>query len=194
MRSTFRLLASVKPGRFLEPGNPTGLTGLFNHPAPRSTLIYLYSATLDKLKALPDTSVYRQSAEALTQRRLKIVEAVKAEGYDAWAERARNKLAEHPEVFNTPEGGVDHDEEKHVKTVRHGRSFVSTRLQEEPDDRLEEWDGEEVGPPELEGTRTREERADQKVVGMKRPGSDEKTVTWEAEPPLDASQCVLSPA
>lgn len=194
MRSTFRLLASVKPGRFLEPGNPTGLTGLFNHPAPRSTLIYLYSATLDKLKALPDTSVYRQSAEALTQRRLKIVEAVKAEGYDAWAERARNKIAEHPEVFNTPEGGVDHDEEKHVKTVRHGRSFVSTRLQDEPDERLEEWDGEEVGPPELEGTRTREERADQKVVGKKRPGSDEKTVIWEAEPPLDASQCVFSPA
>jgi NADH dehydrogenase (ubiquinone) 1 alpha subcomplex subunit 5 len=190
MRSTFRLLASVKPGRFLEPGSPTGLTGLFNHPAPRSTLIYLYSATLEKLKALPDTSVYRQSAEALTQHRLKIVEAVKAEGYDAWAERANKKIAEHPEVFNTPEGGVAHEEGKHIQVVRHGRSFVSTRLKDEPDERLEEWDGEEVGAPELEGTRTTEERAGQKVVGMKRPGSDEKTVTWEQEPPLEASQYV----
>lgn len=191
MRSTIRLLASVKPGRFLEPGNPTGLTGLFNHPAPRSTLIYLYSATLDKLKTLPASSVYRQSTESLTRHRLKIVQAIKPEGYDAWAERANKKIAEHPEVFNTPLGGVDHDEGKHMKTVRDGRSFVSTKLQDEPDERLEEWDGEEVGAPELEGTRTREERADQKVLGMERPGSDEKTVTWEAEPALEASQYVL---
>ena len=193
MRSTLRLLANVKPGRFLEPGNPTGLTGLFNHPAPRSTLIYLYSATLSKLKALPESSVYRQSIESLTRHRLKIVEAVKPEGYDVWAEKARRKIAEHPEVFNTPEGGVDHEEGKHIKTVRDGRSFVSTRLQDEPDERLEEWDGEEIEAAELEGTRTREERADQKVVGMKRPGSDEKTVTWEAEPPLEASQYVAWP-
>jgi NADH dehydrogenase (ubiquinone) 1 alpha subcomplex subunit 5 len=105
MRSTFRLLASVKPGRFLESGSPTGLTGLFNHPAPRSTLIYLYSSTLDKLKALPESSVYCQSTESLTRHRLKIVEAVKPEGYDAWAERAKKQIAEHPEVFNTPEEG-----------------------------------------------------------------------------------------
>lgn len=118
------------------------------------------------------------------------MEAVKAEGYDAWAERATKKIAENPEVFNTPEGGVDHEEGKHIRIVRDGRSFVSTRLKDEPDERLEEWDGEEVGAPELEGTRTTEERAGQKVVGMKRPGSDEKTVTWEHEPPLEASQYV----
>lgn len=190
MRSTFRLLASVKPGRYLEPGNPTGLTGLFTHPAPRSTLLYLYSSTLDKLKSLPETSVYRQSTESLTRHRLKLVEAVKPEGYDAWAERAKKQIAEHPEVFNTPEGGVDHDEGKQVKSIHDGRSFVTTQLQDEPDERVEEWDGEKVGAPELEGPRTTAERADQKILGMKRPGSDSKTVTWEPEPPLEANQYV----
>ena len=190
MRSTFRLLASVKPVRFLEPGSPTGLTGLFNHPAPRSTLIYLYSSTLDKLKGLPETSVYRQSTESLTRHRLKILEAVKPEGYDAWAERAKKRIAEHPDVFNTPLGGVDHEEGKHVKTTHDGRTFVTTQLQDEPDERLEEWDGEAIEAPELEGTRTRAERAGQKDVAVERPGSDAKTVTWEPEPPLDTNQYV----
>ncbi len=190
MRSTFRLLATVKGARFLEPGSPTGLTGLFNHPAPRSTLIYLYSATLDRLKTLPETSVYRKSTEALTQHRLKIIESFKPEGYDAWAVRAKKTIAEHPEVFNTPEGSVPHEGGKHLKAERDGRLFISTALREETDERLEEWDGEPVGAPELEGTRSTEERADQKVLGMERPGSDEKTVTWEPEPPLDASQYV----
>ena len=191
MRSTVRLLANVKPGRFLEAGTPTGLTGLFTHDAPRSTLVYVYTSTLDKLKALPETSVYRQSAESLTKHRLKIVESVKPPGYDEWAEKAKATIAAHPDVFNTPEGGVDHEGGtfgKHVKSVKQGRTFVATQNQQEPDEREEEWDGETVGAAVLEGPRSAAERADLKDIGRVRPGSDQKTITWEPEPPLEASQ------
>ncbi|KAI9821308.1 MAG: hypothetical protein M1827_004044 [Pycnora praestabilis] len=191
MRGTIRLFARVKPGRFLEPNTPTGLTGLFTHPAPRSTLIYLYSSTLDKLKHLPEASVYRQSTESLTRHRLKVVESIKPEGYDAWADRAKKQIAEHPEVFNTPTGGVDHEggsSGKHVKNVRDGRSFVTTELGDEPDERLEEWDGQTLEEPQLEGPKTTAERASQDDIGLRRPGTDRKTLHWEPEPPLDKSQ------
>ncbi|MCJ1485551.1 hypothetical protein MMC06_005726 [Schaereria dolodes] len=188
MRHTLRLLASVKPGRYLEPGNPTGLTGLFTHQAPRSSLIYLYSSTLDKLKTLPDSSAYRQSVEALTAHRLKIVEAIEPAGYEQWCEAATAQIAEHPEVFNTPEGGVDHDGGKNKKSVHNGRTFVTTQLPQETDERIEEWDGEKVEEPELEGTRNTKERADQVLLGRERPGSDTKTVEWKPEPPLEATQ------
>merc|ERR1712093_219624 len=101
MRRSLRQLAAVKPSRFLEAGSPTGLTGLFTHNAPRSTLLYLYSSTLEKLKAFPESSLYRQSTEALTKHRMAIVSAVEPEGYKAWAEKARQTIKEHPEVFNT---------------------------------------------------------------------------------------------
>ena len=101
MKNTLRLLAAVKPGRYLEAGNPTGLTGLFTHPAPRSTLLYLYGATLDKLKAFPDHSVYRQSTEALTKHRMNIIESIKPEGYDEWAKKAAEKLEKYPEAFQS---------------------------------------------------------------------------------------------
>ena len=188
MRSASRLLASVKPGRYLEPGIPTGLTGLFTHNAPRSTLIYLYSSTLDKLKAIPESSVYRQSAESITHHRLKIVESIKPEGYDEWAKAAKEQLAAHPEVFNTPKGGVKHDKGKHTRSVHDGRTFVTTQLPKQPDERVEEWDGETDEGPVLEGVRTTAERADQKLLGMERPGSDTKTVEWKLEPSLEASQ------
>merc|ERR1711964_775632 len=110
MRRSLRQLAAVKPSRFLEAGSPTGLTGLFTHNAPRSTLLYLYSSTLVKLKAFPESSLYRQSTEALTKHRMAIVSAVEPEGYKAWAEKARQTIKEHPEVFNTAEGSVAHDE------------------------------------------------------------------------------------
>ena len=92
MRRTFRLLASVKPARYLEAGTPTGLTGLYTHPSPRSTLLFLYSSTLDQLKAVPQHAVYRQCVEALTKHRMSIVEATVPPGYDEWAARARRIL------------------------------------------------------------------------------------------------------
>ncbi|KAI9812841.1 MAG: hypothetical protein M1832_006462 [Thelocarpon impressellum] len=190
MRPSARLLAALKPARFLTPNAPTGLTGLYTHAAPRSTLVYLYSSTLDALKPLPESSVYRKSTEALTRHRLALVEATKPPGYDEWAARARKTVEEHPDVFSTPAGGVEHDGGRHVKSERAGRRFVTTKLAQQPDERLEEWDGEPVGAPELEGTRTTAERADQIVLGRARPGVDLKQVEWEAEPSLEASQCV----
>ncbi|ANZ73459.1 BA75_00686T0 [Komagataella pastoris] len=56
-------------------GNPTGLTGLFQHPSPRPTLITLYKATLKNLEEkIPKESVYRTAVEAFTKERLSIVE------------------------------------------------------------------------------------------------------------------------
>jgi NADH dehydrogenase (ubiquinone) 1 alpha subcomplex subunit 5 len=188
MRRTSRLLAAVKPARYLEAGTPTGLTGLFTHAAPRPTLIYLYSSTLDKLKQLPESSVYRQSTEALTKNRLKIINSVVPAGLDEWSAKAKKIIAEHPEVFNTPEGGVDYDKGRHLKETFDGRSFVTTKLDMDLDDTVNEWDGEEDLGPELEGTRSTAERKGQSVLGMKRPGEDEKQIKWDPEPPLSADQ------
>lgn len=56
-------------------GNPTGLTGLYQHPNPRPVLIKLYNATLKRLdEKFPKDSVYRQSVEELTKARLAVVE------------------------------------------------------------------------------------------------------------------------
>ena len=91
MRPTLRLLAAVKPTH-LTPNAPTGLTGLRNHPYPRYALVDLYSRTLAALQTLPDTSVYRQSCEALTKHRLSIVESVKPLGYDEWATATKKRV------------------------------------------------------------------------------------------------------
>lgn len=56
-------------------GNPTGLTGILQHPNPRPALISLYKATLTELsEKFPADSIYRQSVENLTKSRLAIVE------------------------------------------------------------------------------------------------------------------------
>lgn len=94
MRSALRLLA-----RYLEPNAPIGLTGLTTHPSPRPTLIHVYRQTLEKLKAFPETSVYRQSTEALTRHRLQIIKSTKPPGFDAWFERAKETIAKNPEHF-----------------------------------------------------------------------------------------------
>src|ERR1700712_128376 len=96
MRATARLFAAVSQSapRHLKPGNPTGLTGLLTHPAPRSALIYLYSSVLSKLQQIPESSVYRQATEALTKKNLEIVKAVKPAGYEEWSERMQYRLSE----------------------------------------------------------------------------------------------------
>lgn len=173
MRNTLRLLAAVKPGRYLEAGNPTGLTGLFTHPAPRSTLLYLYGATLDKLKAFPDHSVYRQSTEALTKHRMNIIESIKPEGYDEWAKKAAEKMEQYPEAFRP--GG------SYVVKSAGGQEFVSREHKGYED---QEWTS-------LEGTRSDEEKAAE--VALLRKGRRQdytKVVNWEPEPPLEASQYV----
>ena len=48
-------------------GNPTGITGIFQHPNPRPALITVYNATLKALnEKFPESSVYRQAVETLT--------------------------------------------------------------------------------------------------------------------------------
>lgn len=192
MRRTAQLLASVKPVKYLEAGTPTGLTGVFTHAAPRSTLIYLYSTTLDKLKThFPEDSMYRQSVEALTKHRLAIVSKAVPEGYEAWSAKAKKLIEENPNVFTTPVNGVSRDGGKHVKNVRDGKVFVTTRLEREVDDIVDEWDGERDEGPELEGSRSEAERqyALQKAF-QNLPARDDpaKQVDWEPEPPLTADQ------
>lgn len=173
MRNTLRLLAVVKPGRYLEAGNPTGLTGLFTHEAPRPTLLFLYRVTLQALEALPDHSVYRQSTEALTKYRMKIIESIVPEGYDEWVKRAREKIDKHPEAFQ-PGGTYIHD-------PAGGQTSVGA---EDDDSEDQEWTS-------LEGTRSSEEKAAETALLRKGRRQDySKNMNWELEPPLDSSQYV----
>jgi NADH dehydrogenase (ubiquinone) 1 alpha subcomplex subunit 5 len=179
MRSTFRLLASVKPARYLEPFAPTGLTGLNTHPSPRPTLIYLYRATLEKLKSFPESSAYRTSTEALTRHRLQIIESTKPPGFEAWLERVKKTVAAEPERF--------------ASLRQSDGNFVGVQLRDGSDEpRGEEWDGEKL---ELAtgGPRTPEEQARwEKFVEEESVQSDFHTqdLKWENEPALEAEQYV----
>lgn len=184
MRASLRLLAQAK---YLTPGAPTGLTGLFTHPAPRSALVYLYSATLDKLAALPKESVYRTATEALTKQRLAIVESVKPEGFDAWQQRVAKVVEQHPDVF--AKNGT-YKKGKHVAETFAGRLIVTSRNDRVVDVLEDEWDGEKQTEGELEGARTLKERMSQQDLGDKRPEEEQKTVNLEPEPMLTAEQYV----
>jgi NADH dehydrogenase (ubiquinone) 1 alpha subcomplex subunit 5 len=102
MRSSARLLATA--ARYLEANTPTGLTGLSTHPAPRSALIYTYNKTLEKLRQIPDSSVYRQSVENLTKHRLAIVEEQVPEGFEAWKERVQKQIDASPAAYGKFKG------------------------------------------------------------------------------------------
>ena len=98
MRRSLRLLASVATRSTYEAGHPTGLTGLYTHKSPRSTLLYLYSTTLDRLKEFPEGSVYRASTEALTKHRMNIIESVKPAGLTEWQQRVSQLCDKYPEA------------------------------------------------------------------------------------------------
>lgn len=53
----------------------TGYVGLDVHPNPLPVLMETYKQTLSTISSIPKTSVYRQGVEALTQRKLNIIEA-----------------------------------------------------------------------------------------------------------------------
>lgn len=145
MRAVLRLCASVKPGQFLEAGTPTGLTGLLTHPSPRSALLYHYGATLDKLKQMPESSVYRQSTEALTKHRLAIIEKSQPQGWKEWQEKIQLLVADDPTNYN-------------IVDTSQGQTVV-LKPQQDVDERSKtaEWDGEkEQTFPE--GIRTYKER------------------------------------
>ncbi|KAH7035499.1 ETC complex I subunit conserved region-domain-containing protein [Microdochium trichocladiopsis] len=185
MRRTLRLLAGVKPARYLTPGNPTGLTGLYTHSSPRSSLIYLYSKTLDQLKEFPESSVYRQSIEALTKHRLSIIRAAVPPGYDEWAANAAKIIQENPEEFEvnaeTTLDGV------HASTVTAGGDvFLYRSDPTDEDPRDIEWDGE---APERgnQGLRAEQERYELGYLDAKSLEHPKK-VEWTPEPQLTANQ------
>lgn len=144
MRPSTRLLA-----RYLEAGQPTGLTGLWTHRSPRSTLLYLYDTTLDKLKAVPETSLYRQSVEAVTKHRMDLVKQYTPPGHEEWAAKAR-ELVKNNSSFRVASGRKDGSE---ARTVKLGdRVFIVGTKHESGDIRTEEWDGEDASDsfgPEL---------------------------------------------
>ncbi|KAK3688148.1 ETC complex I subunit conserved region-domain-containing protein [Podospora appendiculata] len=187
MRRTFRQLASVKPARYLEAGTPTGLTGLRTHISPRSTLLYLYSSTLEKIQAAPAHSLYRQSVEAVTKHRMALVEAVVPPGHAEWAERTRATLAAHPEQFKLVSSETV-DGAAAIRVERDGRAFVVRHVPKPKDERVTEWDGEIDEGAELEGTRSLEEKADLKLLSERSELIGEEGVKWEAEPQLTADQ------
>lgn len=185
MRSTLRLLASVKPARYLEPFAPTGLTGLQTHPSPRPTLIYLYTSTLQKLKAFPESSVYRQSTEALTRHRLQIIESTKPPGFDAWLERVKKTVGAEPERF---------------VSLRQADGTYAGALRDDNSDnpRGEEWDGEKLEVTTEGPARTPEQQArwEKDLEGGTSAASEADSdfhtlqMKWENEPALEAEQYV----
>jgi len=177
MRSSLRLLAKVKPGKYLESNTPTGLTGLTTHPAPRPALIYVYRQTLETLKQLPPTSVYRQSTEALTKHRLSIIEATKPAGYEDWLARVQKQIDANPEAYGSlkqPDG-----------------SFASEKLYEE---KSASWDGEYTRASALptgdyteKAVNARAKLAQQEIEKQEKPQLP-TVEDLEPEPPLDATQ------
>lgn len=157
MRPALRLFAAVRGT--IEPGTPTGLTGLLTHPAPRSTLMYLYSTTLTKLQKIPESSVYRQSVEALTKKRLAIVEAQTAPGHYAWLDTMRYRIDEFQQAQKA--AGL----EPIAENLQYAGNefFLASLGSREVDEREVEWNGEPVVEPTLEGPRSGAELAKQQA-------------------------------
>eukprot|EP00246_Nothoceros_aenigmaticus_P001424 TRINITY_DN11937_c0_g1_i1.p1 TRINITY_DN11937_c0_g1~~TRINITY_DN11937_c0_g1_i1.p1 ORF type:complete len:137 (+),score=28.07 TRINITY_DN11937_c0_g1_i1:88-498(+) len=78
------LLAAVKES--------TGLVGLDVVPNAREVLIGIYRQTLDAVRVVPDTAVYRKSVEAFTNERLKVCE--EEEDWQKIEERIRDGQVE----------------------------------------------------------------------------------------------------
>lgn len=177
MRPSLRLLASAKPGKYLESFAPTGLTGIVTHPSPRPTLIYLYNTTLDKLKKVPESSVYRQSTEALTRQRLNIVESVKPPGFDSWLQRVQAAVAENPKAFE-------------VAKRPDGTYAAVSRVEEEnPEGEL--FEGRQF-TRQTEGAYLNEEEMKARMQEIKQEAEEvlKPKLEWEQEPALEASQYV----
>lgn len=178
MKSSLRLLANIRPGgHYLRPYAPTGLTGLRNHPSPRSSLIFLYQSTLNKLKDFPESSVYRKATEALTQHRLRIVQAVKPPGFEEWNHRLQAAIKQDPERF---------------KSALQPSGFYAAQVEDNfthPDDR--EWDGEEYRPQE-EGAAMSEEEVMKRFKTLTEQTVAKDVPQWEPEPALLAEQYVSS--
>ena len=175
MRAATRLLASVKPARFLEAGNPTGLTGLVTHAAPRSTLLFLYEATLDRLQSFPEHSVYRQSTEAITKHRRGVVSSVKAAGYEEWSQRILKIIEKHPNAFSSKQNSP-------YFLVNVGNSAFVSVEQKPEDGQLMEWDGEHPdGLRRKYNVPQRVARVGNRVATVEKKPEDERPVKQDVE-------------
>lgn len=182
MRSTLRLLANVKP-RYLEPFAPTGLTGLLTHPSPRPTLVFLYQSVLEKLQHFPESSVYRQSTEALTRQRLQIVESTKPPGFEQWLERVKKTVGAEPERFAS-------------LLLKNGQYAASQKSDGSENPRGEEWNGDSVETATEGPARTAAQEAqwenlmEESTKEAHESDFYNETMKWEAEPALEADQYV----
>lgn len=192
MRRTLQLLANVKPARYLEAGNPTGLTGLFTHSSPRSSLLFLYSRTLEKLQQFPESSLYRKSVEAQTNHRMAIVQAAEPPGYSEWAQRAQKIIGENPEDFDIA-ASARRDGFKTVAIISGNSLFVSRTNPQAEDVRYQEWDGERDEGEGNEGLRGTEEREDPRLEALyeRKPLEISRKFKWEPEPQITADQYVV---
>jgi NADH dehydrogenase (ubiquinone) 1 alpha subcomplex subunit 5 len=72
----------------------TGITGLSVHPNPLPELIKTYEHTLSLVASFPSSSIYRQSVEALTQKKLNIVKGANGDVSAAEAELKEGQIEE----------------------------------------------------------------------------------------------------
>ncbi|PNS14648.1 hypothetical protein CAC42_1670 [Sphaceloma murrayae] len=181
MRATGLLRAVARSSQHLEAGAPTGLTGLLTHASPRSSLIFTYNHTLAKLKQLPESSVYRQSTEALTKHRLSIIEAVKPEGLSEWQGRVRNTIEAHPQAFESIASQANPSEVNFV------RRYVRVR----PQEAKEAQAAQEVGQAQNgQGAETLSADMSHFISDAMAEGAawEAEVEAMEAEPPLTADQ------
>lgn len=197
MKATQRLLAEVSRPRYLAVGRPTGLTGLLTHRSPRSTLIYVYSSTLEKLKRLPEWSVYRQATEKLTRHRLALVEQTVPQGLQDWEQRlqsqlkGREGLLDQQHFVRREELNGRHFVVARPRNIQHGAN--STVAEQEADEAGEEEEAEHL-TEDIEGQgREEEERqlddlieATQKAIDIS--GGAEQSLKLELEPQLTVDQ------
>lgn len=146
--------------------------------------MYLYSSTLSKLQQIPESSVYRQSTEALTKQRLSIVEAAIPEGFEAWQSRIQQKIDSNPQVLEVFG--------QYVKKTPDGKVIVLPREVNETDERDLEWDGE-VQRDHREGPRMNEHEAATQQAAFRSGGYNKNlrlvdSLELEAEPSLTAQQ------
>ena len=181
MRATLRLYAAVKPGRYLEAGTPTGLTGLLTHPSPRSHLLSVYGSTLEQLKTFPESSVYRQSTEALTKHRMNIIEQIKPAGYEEWEQRAQKTIEKHAGLFAQDGSG---------KIAGQVGDDLYVAVEEKDGNDDVEWDGEKGTAP-WEGMKGEREARVNAAQTQRQDPFRENSVTWEPEPALETTQYVL---
>ncbi|CAK4023960.1 related to NADH-ubiquinone oxidoreductase [Lecanosticta acicola] len=181
MRAAHRLLASVQRStQFLQPGAPTGLAGLITHSSPRSTLLYTYHTTLEKLKQFPEHSVYRQSTEALTRHRIGIIESVKPAGLSEWQQRVNKLVEDHPEAFRkVPIQGTSGPGEFNI--VWKDQALKEVKNKKDEDDAF-------IGEPQVEGIATEEERKGQAMMARDLEAEAAAIPRIESEPALTVEQ------